>query len=937
MNNSNFPIYSNLSFDLSGQSGSFYGSNGQNAKSIHLTLSSDTDHVTVISNTNQTHKLQLGDAASYVFLKAVGGNGSNGSPGYHGRDGSSGSDGVSASMYSWGTNGEDGADGGDGGNGGNAGHGGHGGHIRLTVAPEDTALLMLTNHPSTYGGLGGTGGKGGVGGSGGTGGRGGASYSWTTTHTRQVPVTRSVQTETGYTTETDYVTETYYESHSNPGGSDGRSGSRGRDGADGANGVKGANGSFFIHVGDKVYPSRYNLDVDHYAVEDSNGDGILEPGDKVSVKAAVKNIGAMPTPAREGIAVSLQNSQWTRFDPSTLQPVVPALDSGASFSLPGKLQFTIKHMPPAVGAPLAMQDSIHFNAVMQRVNKAFVDFATRFVPIRIGYPVEISPIKGTRAAAINDEGSFDFAVHNISSKAVGSHSHANRALFVKWEVAPQSEIAADDILFKDPTGALVEGKEGLKLHVTDLSSNKFQKMGPSFTFANKALQPYKKVKFIASLHLSDPCEKDRFNCIQQQPFEVQLAEGYRRDPQSDVLLVTNSNTTKDEIQAWRSLAQDLGLKLSIWNTSLYKGISLAAENSRTQTKLLQDFQGKTLVFLNNTFMDDINQPHTSAGCLPPGELFTAAAEHGIKSYVIGNKFESEVQLSPSLKAVDAVAQHTITTKAIFKPADKPQDLRKKVQKMADEMRQNDPRMGHFLVETYAPKLLTKGRIQSTYRLGDVKVYKAPRLDQSYFLNVETSEQNLHSGQFIASNENAYGLLKMLPFEKKLQVMETISQKYRETLKQAILSDLADEQHVFSQDRWSGEWPKEKLMKGLTQLNACLAFDWSRASSHTQFMLQDILTTLMASTDKMVTVCDYLWFSRRQRILASATRTLITPFLTKTLKMSEKDVKAEYQKRKDQLAKIAKPKVWPQLRNPKDFVFFRQDNWRPHSRIIPAVA
>ena len=68
-------------------------------------------------------------------------------------------------------------------------------------------------------------------------------------------------------------------------------------------------------------------------------------------------------------------------------------------------------------------------------------------------------------------------------------------------------------------------------------------------FNNEDLPAYVHGDLTAYLKLSGmrPENRDQLRCIQQRLFAVQLAEPYRAKDNVDVLLVTNTNTTHEEV------------------------------------------------------------------------------------------------------------------------------------------------------------------------------------------------------------------------------------------------------------------------------------------------------------------------------------------------------------------------------------------------------
>lgn len=894
------------------------GYNGENAKNLDLQLSVQ-DGTVFASHKDGIIPFPLGGPHS-MYFHAEGGRGGNGGPGGRGGDGHHGYRGQDATRHSHGTDGGPGGDGGNGANGGIAGNGGNGGHITLTLNPEDTDLLMLTNVPNVQRGSGGHGGHGGDGGSGGSGGHGGSSHHWTTT---------------SYHTDSNGETLITTHHHSNPGGSSGFSGSNGSSGYNGAEGFSGKDGSFAIHVGNKRYSGPYNLQVASINLKDSNDDGINEPNEKMRLGITVKNIGHMPTPANQAIRMNLNNTDWVNYDPQSSLVVVPSLNAGESYTLNGDLLFRINDAVLMINKKLNTTGVISYRATVDRVNRDFRTISEQTSNFAIQYPVEITPLIGTKTIAMKEESALSFCVKNISTREIGIDSVQNRSVQLFLNVRKDSPISATDISFTNCKHIQQLGQDGLSLDVKNLKSKEIQHLSGTLQFVNPKIRPYSKVQLAATLHLAHVDEERRkeIKSIQEQHFDVQFVEAYRKNPNADFLLVTNNSTTPDEISAWEKLSDELGLNISVWNSSLYDGVSLF-ENLDTDSNLVTDFKGKTIVFLNYSFQDGMNKQQNSLKMLPSFELFNAAKEHGIKSYIIGDLNMPNEQLVPSNDQVMKITETVIKSKLFFESSANPEELKEKVTDLANDLRQKDPRQGFIIIKEFAKERLSKKKtLKPEYQLGNVKICSAHQMNATSLLQVTISENEIHTPNFVNSKSNVYALLKMLPFERKLTAIQSISSSYKSVLKQAIISDLVDEQFIFSRDGWSGDLNSGNLKKGLNQLHRFITWDWSQGLSNNHVLneVADILIFFRAFVKRIPDKSDYLWFYRRKRILSSVTKEIIDDFLIKNLKLKKQDWNNK-KEIEDSLIVQDKATLWNQLRNPMQWVNFYQNNWDANPRI-----
>ena len=162
---------------------------------------------------------------------------------------------------------------------------------------------------------------------------------------------------------------------------------------------------------------------------------------------------------------------------------------------------------------------------------------------------------------------------------------------------------------------------------------------------------------------------------------------------------------------------------------------------------------------------------------------------------------------------------------------------------------------------------------------------------------------------VFSEDNIYGLLKSLPTVKKLELVNTKSQDYnlrlRATLNKVILSDLADEHGVFSQDHCAGMLSKKQLKKHLTTLRQVVSADYE--SHHAREFILETLREFRAFASRMPRKRDLL-LNRRQRILLSATKELINK-CTSRYPGNQKHWKSGYRAQKEFFKSIPREELW----------------------------
>ncbi|KAM9999099.1 hypothetical protein ACTFIZ_002652 [Dictyostelium cf. discoideum] len=647
------------------------GEAGTGAGSIDLKLTTNNDDTVFVNHTLEPTSqscgsqgiqyFMLGDPSSTLYLSSRGGDGGNGGDGSDGRRGYTGCNGMNATRFSSGTNGGNGGDGGKGGDGGHGGYSGNGNNITIRCNQEDTDLLMVLKQKVsvTSSGIAGKGGNKGGGGSGGSGGCGGFSYSWTEY--------RSVSDGRGGTR-----TETSY--HTSPGGFPGFSGSKGDDGENGIDGKKGVDGKYIIQVLDnddiKFYNSPYNLMVEDIEYIDRIGYNVIEPDSNVTLMVKHKNAGGMPTPSHHNIMAYVSDNGWVFCHPENRVAMERSILEGSSSSLNKRIEFKItdfKQNPNALPCdPFKVNATMDHQCLVDRINQSFKTVSDNKSNFIIEYPIQTSLIKGLNSVILGEEAPFVFSILNKSLLNIGEKANSiqspvspmpspNRVLYTTLRVhtktcpgSGNSSINPEtDIIVRDKHGVIFSNPEnGLYSHIEMIGPSELKFFSGTISFINPDIKPYTKILLESTIYLGHVSNMMSPLPIQSRPFEIQLSEGYlpRSTFQYDLLLVVNNQSEYIEIKSWRKLAKSLNLKLNIWNTSLYRAFNLSHVKMDGKS-LLEDFRGKTIIYLNNTFLKD-EQLISHSYLIKPDEFFNAAYNHGIKFLIIGKSYSIEREITP---------------------------------------------------------------------------------------------------------------------------------------------------------------------------------------------------------------------------------------------------------------------------------------------------
>lgn len=123
-------------------------------------------------------------------------------------------------------------------------------------------------------------------------------------------------------------------------------------------------------------------------------------------------------------------------------------------------------------------------------------------------------------------------------------------------------------------------------------------------------RPYKHIKVNLALYISAAGSNaaadwdiERMHFIQSLDIEMQVAPGHVFKERSDVLVVTNANTRREQFEAIQDfIKDDLSLTMDVWNVTLYGGLFQVDEGEDGErVNVLSLYQGKTIIFLGNKF------------------------------------------------------------------------------------------------------------------------------------------------------------------------------------------------------------------------------------------------------------------------------------------------------------------------------------------------
>jgi calcineurin-like phosphoesterase family protein len=279
--------------------------------------------------------------------------------------------------------------------------------------------------------------------------------------------------------------------------------------------------------------------------------------------------------------------------------------------------------------------------------------------------------------------------------------------------------------------------------------------------------------------------------IAEQKSEVQLSETYQYNAAADFVLVTNNNTPQDIIEEWKEVAEGFGTSMSLWNTSLYSGLSYTQKRKTDGRSLIDDMQGKVVIILNHADKDHKTYP---TEYLDSMEILQAAKTANISTYVIGSHFDikkSTLPVDPSHISVVVVTHDYLT-----KPNKK--DLAKEVAKREKELKQQNPDKRYVSYDDFNPKKtnMPHSLFKKNWQVGTWRYAEAADKKRAHiaFRQVDKIES--------ADHEDLYHFVKLLPFSKKLTYLgRKCHEVCKEAIIKAVLSDLVDELSIAREEKW----------------------------------------------------------------------------------------------------------------------------------------
>ena len=427
-------------------------------------------------------------------------------------------------------------------------------------------------------------------------------------------------------------------------------------------------------------------------------------------------------------------------------------------------------------------------------------------------------------------------IKNKSTRELGARSPSGRR--ISCLVSQSGESA----LMFGPSGA-----ESLEMSIDSLPAGGEKEIELLVKVPRKAIQ-YRKTNIRISLLFAPP-DDSHPTAIQVYNLPIQVSNSYRHDRDASVLLVTNYETTNEEVGLWNHLVTGhLGLKMDIWNVSVNGHLELLGGPRNTERQsLFELYKGKTIVILGNSFsyfdrgertaMDLMDSrdliPSTLGGTsiLISGMAPDKSQPHPL-ARLLCSSTHPEVRMYPNVtQLVTGVGMERhdrkfTQTQFICTPTlkgDNSQRCLSKANKAASELLRRFPHL-RFMIN-WTPD--TSGGSTA----GRVEVRPCVPYDCSKFIITRPAPDN------IIGDMNELAILLALPFETKLKVLwELFSDEgpFRKKVSIQGLSEVVEAEMVGELARLvnaSPPWPdaiqKDELCSCLPRINQFVHYEPSR--------------------------------------------------------------------------------------------------------------
>lgn len=599
------------------------------------------------------------------------------------------------------------------------------------------------------------------------------------------------------------------------------------------------------------YASLYKLQLTKIA-SFTSPTGIIEPGQRVRIPPfLLTNNGGMPTPDTH-LVISVNGDSYILVDEGKCTyEITEKVLAGRSLEITKPLFFRVAEglNPSFLAETLVSRTNLNLGAAFPRTNVVFKEFLHVPVPINITRPLELSLATGAGIIISDQAAPVSITVANRTRVGFGSSAAQPRLVRLIIELVNcegHSYVTASACAGSRLPDTIFSLNAPVVYEIDYIPPESEVTISGVVRLDPDQVQLYQHLLFRFSLSVGDvnhPMQQSGLEVIQEKSHSMQVTEYCPASPAAtDCMLVVTNTTTAEEIDYWRACFAALGFTMCVWNVALYNGLTYASPLLNFHVS----FSGKLVVILNAPFYREDQPPATRQPCYPltyleSTEVFEAARRYGVRTYIVNyttpaqptsehhhnfsqmllpmadlkahsariadSAFEGRTELYEHMLTVPGSrdellpAQHTQCKvklyRAIMTPTES--DYNDRMAQLGINIKVCRPDRQYFLCKAFATAVRGEGPNQHgifrRFDCGHVELRRG--LDTTNALVASTAVQAANPVNRPQAT-TVYVLLKLLPILTKLQMFSTNYTQdslYREVVA-ALLSDLADEQHLF---------------------------------------------------------------------------------------------------------------------------------------------
>lgn len=285
--------------------------------------------------------------------------------------------------------------------------------------------------------------------------------------------------------------------------------------------------------------------------------------------------------------------------------LIPTVLAGQTVTLPGSIKVRIQEpdIPMVGGSAFKDTISVALKATMPGLNRRLDHFDIQKA-IDIQYPLELECPDILRTVAQGSQNKISIKINNKGSKAFGIANASPRRAEIRLSIPAEtgSLHVSSQTWAPQITAELREIDPMADIKITKTA--KISHRAKDHAYSEIRVELYISNPNLISLVRQSSASTQRIT--QSFVLKIQVAASHIYDEDAGILVVTNEKTPADQFEAIGDfIRKDLGLKMDVWNVSLYGGLvqhdQSAAEVNNDPQSILNEYRGRTIIFLGNKF------------------------------------------------------------------------------------------------------------------------------------------------------------------------------------------------------------------------------------------------------------------------------------------------------------------------------------------------